>query len=116
MNNAQLLGDNIGQSMSGFQSSKYQQQVTPSAGFTEPSNTGFYMDTGSQGGQPITIYKSLDTRKQQFDFILEQQEMRNKMLTFQLYSHKERMREIELDVRQRKQDHIVRVNEYYNQA
>jgi len=40
--------------------------------------------------------------------------MRNKMLTFQLYSHKERMREIELDVKQRKQDHIVRVNEYYN--
>ena len=42
--------------------------------------------------------------------------MRNKMLTFQLYSHKERMREIELDVKLRKQDHIVRVNEYYNQA
>lgn len=42
--------------------------------------------------------------------------MRNKMLTFQLYSHKERMREVELDVKQRKQDHIVRVNEYYNQA
>ena len=26
------------------------------------------------------------------------------------------MREIELDVKLRKQDHIVRVNEYYNQA
>lgn len=34
----------------------------------------------------------------------------------QVYKQKERINEIESEQKRRKQDHIMRVNEYYNQA
>ena len=37
-------------------------------------------------GPPIAISKFLDTRKAQLDFILEQQEERNRKLTQMLYA------------------------------
>ena len=64
----------------------------------------------------MQLYKNLATKESQIDFILEQQELRNKMLSYQVYQHKERINEIEVEQTQRKQDHIIRVNEYYNQA
>jgi len=48
------------------------------------------------------------------DFIIEMQEARNKMLTYQVYAQKERINEIELEQLQCRQDHVLRVTEYYN--
>ena len=47
---------------------------------------------------------------------MEQQEARNRNLTYQLYSYKEHINEIEMDIKLSRQDHINRVNEYYDQA
>lgn len=62
----------------------------------------------------MQLCKNLDSRRGQLDFILEMQKKMNKVLTYQVYAQKERISEIELEQQQRKQDHIIRVNEYYN--
>ena len=47
---------------------------------------------------------------------MDQQEARNRHLTYQLYTYKEHINEIEMDIKLSRQDHINRVNEYYDQA